>query len=197
MKNLSLPFLLLLCIGLLSWSSCGNDDEDPGTETENLNYDGPNETAPLNGAGLNTFAAFFPASETQPFNGYNLAGVEFWMEQIPNATSVVIFAGGTNDRTPGAELYRIDLTARVRNTGWVEHLLTTPIEITGQPLWLAVETDLANNNDQAIGCDNGANWNPNGDRFLPATGGAWTSFNEITGSEQIHWNIRGILELPQ
>jgi hypothetical protein len=188
MKTSSLPFLLLLCIGLLSWSSCGDDDD---LVIDTLNYDGPNFTAPTNGEGFTTFAARFPGAETQAFTGRKLERISFFLEQIPISTVVLVYDIGTDDRTPGDLLYSIDLTQRVRNTGWIEHVLTTPVDITGDGLWLAVETEL-NTGDQAIGCDQGTNYNPNGDRLLtPAN--VWTSFNEITGSETINWNIRGII----
>ncbi|MEM9929231.1 MAG: hypothetical protein AAF840_05405 [Bacteroidota bacterium] len=190
MKTSSLTFLLLLCIGLLGWSACGDDDD---LVLDSLNYDGPNFTAPQNGPGVNTFAAFFPESEVQPFIGRELNRVSFWLERVPLATSVVVFAASIDDRTPGAELYRIDLTQRIRSTGWVEHNLTTPIELTGTGIWIAVETDVELVGDQAIGCDEGLNYNPNGDRFLPSGSTVWTSFNEITSSERINWNIRGFL----
>jgi hypothetical protein len=188
MKTSSLPFLLFLCIGLLSWSSCGDDDN---LVIDTLNYDGPNFTAPTNGEGFTTFAARFPAGETQAFTGRKLEKISFYLEAIPFSTAVIVYDIGTDDRTPGQELYSIDLTQRIRNTGWIEHVLTTPIDITGDGLWLAVEVDL-DAGDQAVGCDQGNNYNPNGDR-LQVPSGAWTSFNEITGTEQINWNIRGII----
>lgn len=188
MKTSSLPFLLLLCIGLLSWSSCGDDDD---LVIDTLNYDGPNFTAPTNGEGFTTFAARFPGAETQAFTGRKLERISFYLEQVPISTVVLVYDIGTDDREPGDLLYSIDLTQRIRNTGWVEHVLTTPVDITGDGLWLAVETELEAG-DQAIGCDQGTNYNPNGDR-LQVPSGAWTSFNEITGSEAINWNIRGII----
>lgn len=189
MKTSSLPFLLFLCIGLLSWSACGDDDD---LVLDTLNYDGPNFTAPTNGDGFTTFAARFPESETQEFIGRKLEKISFFLEQIPISTVVIVYADNSTDtRIPGPELYSIDLTQRIRNTGWIEHVLTTPIDITGEGLWLAVEVDLEAG-DQAIGCDQGANYNPNGDR-LQTPANVWTSFNEITGNERINWNIRGII----
>lgn len=194
MKTSSLTLLLFLCIGLLSWSSCGDDDD---LVVDTLNYDGPNFTAPQNGVGVNTFAAFFPESEVQPYIGRQLNKVSFWLERIPLSTSVVIFAAGATDREPGAELYRIDLSQRIRTGGWVEHNLTTPIDLTGEGLWIAVEADVENDFDQAIGCDQGTNYNPNGDRFRPAGTTVWTSFNEITSTERINWNIRGFISAAE
>lgn len=192
MKTKYFPLLLLLVIGLLGFSSCGDDDDN--TE-EFLNYDDANFTAPQNGAGLNTFAAYFPASTLQDFTGRRLSGVTFWLQTVPEQTSVVIYAYGGNDAIPGDELYRIDLTQRINFAGdWIDHLIPGGLDIPSDGLWLAVETDLAANGIQSIGCDEGNNFNPNGDRMRTPTSGGWNSFNGITGSETVNWNIRGVLE---
>ncbi len=191
MKTSSLTLLLFLCIGLLSWSSCGDDD---ALVVDTLNYDGPNFTAPFNDAGQHTFAAFFPESEIQPYVGRQLNKVSFFLQNIPTSTSVVIFAAGPSDQVPGAELYRIDLTGRIRSSGWIEHNLTTPIDLTGAAIWIGVEADLPSNQFQAVGCDEGLNYNPNGDRYQIPTGFTWTDFETFTGGEAtINWNIRGFI----
>lgn len=197
MKTFNLPLLLLLAFTLFTVSSCGDDEDNgPGnTEADSLRYDGDNFTAPFNGEGFTTFAAYFPPEETQPFVGRRLDQVSFFLENIPTSTVLIIYAQGTDDRTPGAERYSIDLTQRIRNTGFHEHFITDDvIEINdNEGIWLAVEVEAPTNQFQLIGCDSGANYNPNGDRLLPPTGGTWTSFNEITSTERINWNIRGFL----
>lgn len=192
MKTSALPFLLLLFIGLLGWSSCGNDDD---LVADTLNYDGPNVTAPFNDAGQHTFAAFFPESEVQQHIGKKLDRVSFYLWDIPTSTSVVIYAAGPSDQIPGDVLYRSpDLTARLRNNSWIEHVLTTPIELTGEGIWIGVATDLPGNQFQAIGCDAGNNYTGNGDRYQIPTGFTWTDFDTFTGGEaSINWNIRGFL----
>lgn len=191
MKITYFPLLLLLCIGLIGFSGCDDDD----TVIETLNYDGSNFTAPQNGAGLNAFAAYFPESEIQSRGvaGRQLERIDFWLQAVPNQTNVVVYGFSGNDAIPGAELYRVDLTQRINNGGWIEHIIPGGITIPAEGIWLAVETDLANIGDQAIGCDEGLNFNPNGDRMLTPTSGGWSSFNAITGSETINWNIRGVL----
>jgi hypothetical protein len=195
MKTFNLPFLVLLAFALFTYSGCEDDDGPGNTVADSLQYDGPNATAPFNGEGFNTFAVYFPPQETQPYVGRRLDQVSFFLEDIPTSTVVIIYAEGADDRTPGAERYSIDLTTRIRNTGWYDHVITDGVvEIRAdEGIWLAVEVDTPANQFQAIGCDNGANYNSNGDRFLPPTGNTWTSFNEITGTEQINWNIRGFL----
>lgn len=192
MKTSTLPFLLLLCVGLLGWSSCGDDD----VVADSLNYDDVNFTAPFNDAGLHTFAAYFPPGETQAFSGRSLERVSFWMQQPAGSTSVVIFAEGADDAAPGAELYRsLDLTQRINEGDWTNHFLTTPITLTAnEGIWIAVEVDIPSDRFQAIGCDQGLNYNPNGDRYEIPQGPTWTNFDTFTGGEaSINWNIRGFL----
>ncbi|TXF89585.1 hypothetical protein FUA23_10315 [Neolewinella aurantiaca] len=195
MKTFSLPFLMLLLLSVVTYSGCGDDDGSGNFTADSLRYDGEQASAPFNGEGYNTFAAYFPTQETQPYTGRRLEKISFYLQSIPTSTVVYVYAEGSDERSPGAERYRFDLTQRIRNTGWYEHTITDDvIDIReNEGLWIAVETDLPTNQFQAMGCDNGANYNPNGDRFLPPTGNTWTSFNEITGTEQIHWNIRGFL----
>lgn len=190
MKTKYFSLLLLLVVGLLGFSGCGDDDD---TTEELLNYDGPNVTAPFNGQGLNSFAAYFPASTLQDFSGRSLSGVQFWLQTIPTQTNLVIYGYSGNDAIPGDELYRIDLTQRVSNPGWITHQIPGGLAIPADGLWLAVETDLPADGTQSIGCDAGNNYNPNGDRMRTPTSGGWSSFNGITGSETINWNIRGVL----
>ena len=192
MKALRLPFFFLLAIGLLAWSGCSDDDDDLIIET--LNYDGDNFTAPNLDA--NIFAAYFPPSELQNVTDRNLESVAFFLEAVPPEVEVIVYAAGATDREPGAELYRSpSLLNRVNATGeFITHRLRTPIDLSQQNdgIWLAIQTDIApGNRVQSVGCDAGNNYNPNGDRIR--IGNTWTSFNEVTGSEQVNWNIRGIL----
>ena len=191
MKLSALPLFLLLT-GLLGWASCvKDDDDDPVSATTTLNYDGPNFTAPQLPPGTNTFAAYFPPSETERLRGGTLDKVRFYLTRIPQSTSVVIYADGPNDRTPGTELYRRDITGRTTTTEWNEHLLLgDAIELTGQGLWLAIEVELAQGEPQSVGCDAGRSYSTNGDRLLLSTVSDWTSFNELNG-ETVNWNIRG------
>lgn len=195
MKTFNLPLLILLAFALFTYSGCEDDDGPGNIAADSLRYDGANFTAPFNGTGFNTFAAYFPPQETQPYVGRRLETVSFFLEDIPTSTVVIIYAEGADDRSPGAERYSIDLTQRIRNTGWYDHVITDAVvDIReNEGIWIAVETDLPADGFQAIGCDDGSNYNPNGDRFLPPTGNTWTSFNEITGSETVNWNIRGFL----
>ena len=192
MKPTALTFLLL-AFTVLFWSGCGKDEPATPTAETTLNYDGPNFTAPNLPPGKNSFAAYFPPSETARLQGGTLEAVTFYLTRIPLSTSVVIYAEGSDDRTPGAELYRRDITGRTTTTEWNEHLLLdNAIELTGQGLWLAIEVELAQGEAQSVGCDAGRSYNSNGDRLLISVNSDWTSFNQLNG-ETVNWNIRGVV----
>ena len=190
MKPALLP-LLLLALTLFIGTGCQKEDGPAPTVT--LNYDGPNASAPQLQGGLNTYAAYFPPAEVSTYTGRTLERITFYLTQAPLATSVVVYDEGPDDRTPGAELYRRDLTARITTTGWIEHrLVDQVVPITGRGIWLAVEVELEAGSPFAVGCDAGRTYNPNGDLLRPGLATQYASFNDLTG-ETVNWNIRGIL----
>jgi hypothetical protein len=190
MKTNFLTLLLLLVVGLLSWTGC--EDDEP-LRPDQLSYDGPNFTSPQIVPGVTVFAAYFPPSETQPFAGRLLDRISFDLLEIPNSTSVVIYEEGTSANAPGNEIYRVDLSGRINNVGEIIHRLPSPIEITADGIWIGVEVEVSDIS-QSVGCDQGENYNTNGDRILtPEDPRGWTSFNALRAGERVNWNIRGIL----
>lgn len=189
MKNLRLSLLLLLAVGLLGWTGCADDDDPLVRDT--LNYDGANLTAPNLDA--NMFAAYFPADVVRQFAGRQLAEVQFFLTAIPPSTRVFVFAEGPTDQAPGEELYSEDITQRVNASGdFIVHRLSEVVTLADQGIWIGIETDIAEGVlVQSVGCDDGSNYNSNGDRIR--IGNTWTSFREITGSERVNWNIRGVI----
>lgn len=187
------PFtLLLLAFTLLLWTGC--KDDQPTASAPILNYDGPNVSAPQLPPGRNLYAAYFPPAETAPYAGRRLDRIRFYLTQIPQATSIVVFDQGADERTPGTELYRQNLTNRINTTEWIDYaILDEDIEITDRGIWLAVEVELAGNSQNfAVGCDAGRSYDPNGDLLLLSNTTQWTSFQAING-ERVNWNIRGVL----
>ncbi|MGB3800508.1 MAG: hypothetical protein WA952_11900, partial [Lewinella sp.] len=188
--KISTLFLLCSLFGLFLWTGCGEDD-DPSVITT-LNYDGPNDSAPQLPPGTNIFGVYFPPSQTERYTGRNLESVRFYLRRIPEATTVMVAAEGPDERTPGDILYSRDLTQRINLTEWIDDRLPTPIEITGEGLWLMVQVDLAAGESFSVGCDAGNNFSPNGNLLNLSTENEWTTFQDITG-ETVNWNIRGIL----
>lgn len=190
MKLLQLPLFLL---ALLVWTGC--DDEEAAV-IETLSYDGPNVSAPQLPPGDNSLLVYFPPSETGKYVGRRLEKVRFYMSEIPLATSVVVYDEGPDDRTPGTERYRRDLTARINATGWFEDRLASPIEITGDGLWLAIDVTIAEGSTFSVGCDAGRTYDRNGDLLQLSTNpSVIAGFQDING-ETVSWNIRGVISEP-
>lgn len=204
MKTLRLPFFLLLCLGVLAWTGCGNDDEDLPVinQVETLNYDGPNVTAPLTSASV--LAAYFPPNQVAPFRGRTLEAVEFVLAELPPETRVVVYEEGDTQTEPGAVLYESPvLNGRIQNAvglgNFLTHRLSTPIELGDRGVWLGISTGIQPNSSitlQTVGCDAEGNGVEDGDWML--LDGQWISFFAFTGETvAINWNIRGVLSPAQ
>ena len=181
---------LFLCLSLLTVTACGDDDDEIGSRGE-LNYAGPQFDAPqLQPNTSHVFAAYFPGTLTREFQGRFLEEIEFELVDVPDFTYVTVFEAIPGDRFQPSEtrLFDLQVTDRV-DVGTNNVRLTQPIEITGDGLWIAVEVQLRPDQTQSVGCDQGRNYNANGDQLL--TDGAWTDFLALTGTEQVNWNIKG------
>lgn len=187
MKLHRLPFLLFLaCFAVLFTTACGEEEVQ-----DSLNYDGPNFTAPVL-PGADVFAAYFPPSEVAGFEGRTLESVRFWVQEIPSSTAVVIYEAGANGDEPGPEIFRRDVTNRINvPSEWFTYRLNELVTVPAEGIWLGIEVG-STVSGRPIGCDEGTNYSPNGDRVLSDIG-VWTSFRQITGSEEVNWNIRGFL----
>lgn len=183
MKMLRILSLLLL---VLAVAACGDDEDQLGAE---LSYDGPNFTGPVLDAGVHTFAARFTSNEIANYVGQDLERVSFFLGLLPAKVELVVFGEGT-DASPGAELYRIDLTQRVTPGQFNDHRLQNPITLSEQDYWLAVEVT-HDERQQSVGCDAGPR-DPNGDWLFSTPNSGWDSYLQRTnGAESVNWNIRG------
>ena len=178
------PFYLLLALGLvLSGTACKKD-----AVVENiLNYDGENATGPLLAAGYHEAAARFTSDRTAAFAGKQLIAVQYFMGAKPQKAEIRIYGEGI-PTFPGTLLYVADITDEIRTLRWSEHILDTPVDITGEDLWISIALTHAAQ-QQSIGCDAGPN-RANGDWLYQSTDGLWESYRNRTG-EGINWNIRG------
>ncbi len=188
MKNLWILSLLTLLV----FSACKKDDEElPDDETRvTLSYDGDNQTAPILGADTYDFALRFPASQMATYAGRKLEEVKFYILDKPAECEVRIFDAGTVDNH-GAELYSADVISAVSSSSWNSHVLTTPLELTGDDIWVVVRTK-HEGNIASIGCDNGPA-KDGGDWIYAGIGTSWLTFRTFTGTENVNWNIRAYL----
>jgi len=180
--------MLLLFAGLVCFSAC--KDDELVTLDGILSHDGPNSTGPLLEVGTHEAAAKFENADLAAYEGQQLTKVEVFMGQAPAKTTVVVYGAGTANE-PGAELYSADISSAVGGGNWVKHTLSTPIDVDGTDLWLAVRLEHTVE-QQSIGCDAGPREN-NGDWLYKSTDGNWETYVDRT-SESVNWNIRGTVE---
>lgn len=179
-------YTFLFCCLALLMSACKDDDDT----VNRLSLDGDNLTGPLLQAATWQAAARFTPAETEEFSGLRLTQIEFFMGNIPAEAEVRVFGPGVNN-TPGDLLYTAQVGNSITPTAWNSHRIATPIDITGQELWIAV--GLVHDIDQqSIGCDAGPAVT-NGDWLFSSIDGQWRTFRDRTG-ESINWNIRGVVE---
>lgn len=176
-------FYLLLAVGVLLHTGCKKE-----SIAENiLNYDGENQSGPELEAGYHEAAARFTPDLTGPYTGKQLIAVQYFMGAKPQKAEIHIYGEGIAT-FPGSLLYSADITDEIRTLRWSEHVLDTPVDITGDDVWISIAITHASL-QRSIGCDSGPR-RSNGDWLYKSTDGQWDSFQSRTG-ENINWNIRG------
>lgn len=179
MKNILLLFLAL------SLFACGDDNE------AELHHDGPNQSSPFLEAGIHNMAAVFPADVTNTFNGRSVVSVEYFLLDVPTSTTLNIYGEGVG-LSPGELLYSADLSSSALGNTWNTHTLSTPLEISGEELWLVINVEHAGA-IQSLGCDAGPA-RTNGDWISTGSLDNWQTFRDRMNQEvSINWNIRGNL----
>ena len=177
---------LLLTIAVL-FMACSEDDDSVAELL--LSHDGANFNAPNLEEDIYEAAAQFTMAETAPFVGQKLSEVSYYMYEAPLSTILVIYAGDGNQ--PGEILYQESLTGSNTPNDWNNHVLSTPIDLTGGGLWISLRLRHAKT-QQSIGCDAGPT-DGGGDWLFRDSDGEWNSFRQRAGGESINWNIRGII----
>ncbi len=176
----------LLC--LMAFATCSDDDTQ---DSADLKYDGQNFSAPLFTDSAIEAGCRFPSNLTSNFTGQNLTEVQFYIMQVPTTCELLIYDQGTSS-TPGTLLYERDLSSSIQADGWQSHNLGTPIELTGEDLWINIKVSHTGS-QQSIGCDQGPALQ-NGD-WMRLDNGGWQTLRNYSNNEvNINWNIRGFVE---
>jgi len=183
--------LLFIVVLMASFSSCKKDEDDK--RIVQLNHDGANVTAPNFPANTYEGAARFPASTMVEYAGGELTEVEFYILDVPNATKLKIYTGSSST-SPANEVYTATLTGSIDGGGWNTHVLTDPLTIDGEDLWLSIEFTHSDTK-QVLGCDIGPA-NSNGDHFYDPAVGYWQKLS-LSSAVNINWNIRGKVEIDR
>lgn len=156
-----------------------------------LNYDGPNQSAPFLPAGIHEAAARFTPSQTSAFTGQKLTAVDFFLQNLPTQCIVRIYGPGTNSE-PGQLLYEQDISSGVAANSWNHYNLMPAIPLTGEDLWICIVVE-HNSNLASIGCDSGPAAE-NGDWLLADSENQWQSLRQYSKQAiNINWNIRGFV----
>ena len=178
--------ILILGLAIL-FATCGGDERNVESS---LRYDSDNVTAPILPPDTYETAARFPENVTRDYVGKNLTQISYYIAETPLQTTLKIYSGGTSN-APGQVVYEATLTGTITQNAFNAHVLSTPLEITGEDLWVSIRFRL-NRGLQSIGCDAGPG-DVNGDWMYQESTNEWTSFNAFSGGESINWNIRGVV----
>jgi hypothetical protein len=178
--------LLALSIAFLA-VGCKDDDE-----TFVLRLDGDNNSAPILEADVYECAVRFNANTTTPYAGMKLTEVEFYLLEKPNTCKVIVYDEG-NSSSPGTVLYESgEIISSTDANSWNTHVLPSPIELTGDDLWISIEVSHIQS-IRSVGCDQGPAV-ANGDWILAASLQEWQTLRDFTNNlVDINWNIRGNL----
>lgn len=182
-------------------SATATNGGSPNTSdaTAQLHYDGDNASAI--GWSSNpitvTVAARFPNAMTVPYAGMNLVSVELYINDLnagTNTCTLKVYKDG-DIYEPGSLIYSQDFTPTGQD--WNVVTLTTPVPITGDDLWVGYTFTQADAGIYIPGCDDGTNFNINGDYL--STGVGWSHLSN-NPALPYNWNIRANLEgtpIPQ
>ncbi len=133
--------------------------------------------------------ARFPAGTTTPYAGMELTSVEIFISDASATNCSLRIYGHGSSTTPGPLIHTQPFTPVA--TSWNTLVLTDPVLITGEDLWITynfTQIDLVG----TPGCDDGPQ-NPNGD--FVSTGVGWSHLGEVGSGSGLfpNWNIAGHL----
>lgn len=167
-----------------------NNEPDINAPFVALNYDGSNQDAPLLPTGNYEAAIYFPASELNDLTGGKLIEVYYYIRELPASCTIKIYSK-TSDSSPVELEYSAATGSDLLPNTWNKHILSTPVEITGEDIWIAVS--LGHGADtRSIGCDPGPAVS-GGDWLFDSGDGNWIPLSQRAGIS-INWNIRGVVE---
>ena len=187
--------ILFLALALAFVSVGCNKDDD---ETFVLKHEGDNNSAPLLDGDVYVAAARFNSNITNAYSGAQMESIDFYLLDLPSTCAIIIYGEGTAS-TPGPVLYSsTELSNEISGSSWNTHVLSSPIDILGDDLWIGVEVSHIQS-IRTVGCDNGPAI-ANGDWIHSASNNEWETLRSFTSDPNpenevsINWNIRGNLK---
>ncbi len=140
----------------------------------------------LTSGGTFHVAARFPASFMGQYSGMKLNQVEVYINDVPSPFVLKVYGQGTAT-SPGTILYQQTLVPQ--GSSWNLITLDTPVDITGQDLWIGYTVTHAGGQYPA-GCDAGPHVT-DGD-WISTDGTSWSPLNTLAAID-VNWNIAGYL----
>ncbi len=197
LTNVLFYFVLVSCfvgLGIAQNFSLHEGTSGGGISSPNglvvINYDGDNAGNSV-GDGGTTFqaAARFTPAIMGTLTGGELQYVQFHYTQEATGLTIIVYDAGTAT-DPGSVLLNQPLNLASLTVGdWNEITLSSPVTITGNDLWIAIEVQDATAANFPLGVDAGPA-DPNGD-FVNDSG-TWQHLNDF--GLNYNWNIRGVVE---
>ena len=181
----------------LSLANTANPTPSPNvTDDAVIRYDnGVNDDAiGLTGGGTFQVSAYWPAATMEQYAGMELTSVEIYVNDPPSSCILKIYGQGTAT-TPGPVLHQQTLS--VNPVAWNNIVLSTPVSITGNDIWIGYEVT----HDAGLftpGCDAGPAVAGFGDMisldgvsFEPMSGLGlnynWNIAATLSGEVQVDW----------
>ncbi|MBK9099936.1 MAG: hypothetical protein IPM14_17925 [bacterium] len=194
----SLSFLFLFITSILaqdfSVKQAEKPNQAPGQDQSVIFLQWDNGTN-ANSIGLTSGGTFevsarFPASVTGTYTGYNLTLMDIYINDLPTSCILKIYDQGTAT-SPGTLLHSQDVTSSIVGLNWNTLILSTPVPITGNDIWVGYEvTHTAGL--YPCGVDPGPAL-PDGDWIYLAPG-PWAKLSVLVPTLNYNWNIHAGLE---
>ena len=183
-------FLLLLLSAFLF--SCEEDVVGPdlGENLVSLNHDGANQDAPSLPGNSYEAGVRFPASQMSQYAGDRLTEAHYFIQSVPQSCELRIYVRSAAN-TPDSLVYSANVRSALRANSWNKHTLSTPLDLSGEDLWIALSFAHANE-QRTVGCDVGPA-RTNGDWLLDAADNQWIPLSQRSPIN-INWNIRGAID---
>lgn len=187
-------FFISLITTTLLFSSCEPDNISEEPEIVSplvaLNYDDRNQDSPSLPAGNYEAAIRIPATDLSDLQGGELIEIYYYIREKPSSATVKVYKK-SDSNSPVEQVYSAATTSEVKANSWNKHILSTPVEITGDDLWLSVKLGHTENT-RSIGCDPGPAVE-NGDWLFDDADSEWLPLSDRSAIS-INWNIRGVVK---
>ncbi|MEZ4829940.1 MAG: hypothetical protein R3C61_27210 [Bacteroidia bacterium] len=148
-----------------------------------------NQDAPSLVAGNYEAAIRIPATDLSGLEGRKLTEIYYFIREKPSSCTVKVYKK-SDSNAPAEQIYSTATTSEVKAGSWNKHILSTPVEITNDDLWISVKVGHTANT-RSIGCDPGPAVE-NGDWLFDDSDNEWRPLSD-RAAISINWNIRGVV----